>query len=375
VTVPAPLVSVILPTFNRGQALELVLAAYERQVPAELPFELVVVDDGSTDQTPAVLERWSAERYSIRRARQDNAGPAAARNRALDMVRGHLVLFSGDDIEPAPDLLAQHVAAHHELDDPCVAVLGLTRWPDRQPLTATMRHIDGVGAQQFSYRYLEDGEEYDFRHLYTSNVSVRRPLLELEPSGFSTDFPAAAFEDAEYAYRLSGHGLRIVYRSAPVAYHHHHYDAGGFFRRQVRCGRMASIMYDMHPYLKRWCGVREVEWTRLRLLAAPPEHRHRVRELAADLDDWEARALSLACFLDPLESDIGDALLLPLFQYAFLKGVASSVIVDGDAATRVATELFLRLVPGAVAELAGQAAHDGVPLPQADLWALWGLQG
>ena len=66
-----------------------------------------------------------------------------------------------------------------------------------------MRHVDGPGAQQFSYHYMVDGAEYDFRHFYTSNVSLRRDLLDREPEGFSTEFPAAAFEDAELAYRLS----------------------------------------------------------------------------------------------------------------------------------------------------------------------------
>ena len=366
-----PLFSVVMPTCNRRDALARALGAWERQLPADLPFELVVVDDGSSDGTAELLDGYGSDRFGLRAVRQDNAGPAAARNRALALAAGELVLFTGDDIEPDPHLLAEHRAGHDGAGDPHVAILGLTHWPDGAELTATMRHVDGVGAQQFSYHYFRDGAEYDFRHFYTSNISVQRRLLELEPAGFCSEFPAAAFEDAELAYRLSMHGLRIRYRVAARAAHHHRYDAESFFLRQQRCGEMAAVLYRVQPALKKWLDIRRLEWRRLERLTAATSAAETA--VAGELEGWERRALSLAQFYDHAPAtNAADALLHPLFEYAYLSGLAGALF--GTARARaVRTAEYLRLLPPAVRELERRAAIAGVPVPRCDAERIAGL--
>jgi len=362
--VARPLFSVVMPTYNRREALALALEAWERQQPVDLPFELVVVDDGSTDGTSELLAAHRSDRFRLRTHRQDNAGPAAARNRGLAMVEGDLVLFTGDDIEPHPSLLAEHRAGHVEAADHDIAILGLTGWPADAVLTATMRHVDGVGAQQFSYHYFRDGAEYDFRHFYTSNVSLRRDLLALEPEGFRTDFPSAAFEDAELAYRLSMHGLRIRYRAAARADHHHHYDAVTFCARQRRCGAMAAVLYRLQPALKKWLDIRRLEWRRIELLASSANGV--VRSVGWDLERWEQRALTIALTFDRAPAnDAIDALLHPLFEYAYLAGLADAMF-PAEAARGVRAAELLRLLPPAVRELERRAAIAGIPVPRSD---------
>ena len=352
------LFSVVMPTYRRLDALRRVLSAYEQQEPHDLPFEVVVVDDGSGDETAAFLANLRPRRFQYRFASQANAGPAAARNHALSLARGEVVLFTGDDIEPTATLLADHWRAHQRHDTPEVVVLGRTAWPPGVPTTATMRHIDGPGAQQFSYHYLEDGETYDFRHFYTSNVSIRRSLLDREPSYFSTAFPAAAFEDAELAYRLAGHGARIVYHAAPLAYHHHPYTAPGFFRRQERCGAMAAVLYDLNPALSKYLGIRELAWARLDALAQPAS--------AGDLATLEQHALQLATFCDGLDRPPVDNLFLELFRYGFMKGLAEARL-EPEMAQRVLHKLFLDTIPPAVAHYGRLARKRGLPLPTNDL--------
>lgn len=359
--------SVVIPSYQRRETLRRVLDAWEQQQPADLEFELVVVDDGSVDGTADLLASWRPRRAGFRFAHQENAGPAQARNRALDMARGELVLFTGDDIEPAPDLLAQHLDGHLHHDDPRVAILGLTRWPDGYPTTATMRHIDGPGAQQFSYLYFEDGAEYDFRHLYTSNVSVHRALLDLEPQGFSTDFPAAAFEDAEFGHRLATHGLRIVYRESAVAWHHHPYDARAFYRRQRRCGAMAAILYRKLPELRRYLDLETLEDTRLQLLhhhltGAPTPFQDSVAEA-------EERVLRLATFFDPLPFEEVDLLLKPLFRHGYLSGLAEALYPE-NTAEGLTSLLFARHLLPAVVDLKEKITSEGLPSPEMDMTAL-----
>ncbi len=365
----APWLSVVIPTFNRVSSLRRVLEAYERQEPADLPFEIVVVDDGSDDGTADTLAEWRPRRFQLRFCRQDNGGPARARNRGLELASGTIVLFAGDDIEPDRGLVAEHVRAHDRCGDGRVAVLGFTGWPVDAELTSTMRHIDGPGAQQFSYAAFTDGEVYDFRHFYTSNVSLRRELLALEPEGFSTDFPAAAFEDAELAYRLSRHGMRIVYRAAARAWHHHHYDARRFFERQIRCGEMAEVLFRSHPQLAKWIGLRMLMWHRLEVLTAGRAWRDKVAVLRARLDSLERRTVGLAVFLDRPATDLADPLLVAVFRYGFVKGLARARF-GGRFGDLVAADQWLRLVPAAVDGVAAEAAQRGILLPVGDVAAV-----
>jgi len=364
--VSRPLVSVVIPSYNRVDGLLRVLRAFEGQQPADLAFEVVVVDDGSTDGTAEALAAWRSRRFTLRFARQDNGGPALARNRALTMASGEFVLFGGDDIEPHAGLVASHVAEHRRRGDSKAAILGLTKWPAGAELTSTMRHVDGPGAQQFSYAAFTDGAEYDFRHFYTSNVSLRRDLLACEPGGFSTEFPAAAFEDADLGYRLAARGMRIFYHQAALAWHHHSYNARSFFQRQVRCGKMAQVLITRHPELAKWVDLNTLLWHRLEILTAPQDYRARVALVAGDLETWERRAVSIAAFLDTPATDLVDPVLHALFQYGFVKGLATARFGRGDG-LRVAGDQWLRLVPQAVESLVERAQAAGVPLPVGDV--------
>jgi hypothetical protein len=215
-----------------------------------------------------------------------------------------------------------------------------------------MRHVDGVGAQQFSYHYMKDGTIYDFRHFYTSNVSISRGLLENEPSGFSTDFPLAAFEDAEYAYRLRRHGLRIMYQASARAWHNHPYNVESFFRRQVACGRMAAVLIRKWPRTRSLIGGDAVVRGRRRMRFALPPRRRRLTIIAQQLDVWEERTISLASAFDRPATPLVDPLLRGLFQYAYLKGL-SSATVRPAVARRLCASWFLEHVCEGVRLLVG----------------------
>lgn len=355
--------SVLLPTYNRRETLEKVLAAWEHQSPAELTFELVVVDDGSADGSAELLAALRPNRFPLRFARQENSGPAAARNRAIGLAAGEYLLFTGDDIEPRPDLLARHLAAHRDRPRAGRAILGLTRWPPGEKLTATMRHVDGVGAQQFSYHYLKDRAVYDFRHFYTSNVSLSRAFLLTEPALFSTAFPAAAFEDAEFAHRLAFHGLEIVYHREAEAFHHHPYGARAFYRRQHRCGQMAAVLARLHPSLEKWLSTEDLRRRRLELIGAPAR--------VANLEHARERAIELAETWDAADPPGIDELLLALFRYAYLEGLGQALF--GRAAEKVLASFFADLLPPAVAAFEHELRAAGAGLPHADLQAFAGL--
>lgn len=371
---PSPTFSVLIPTFGRAEALAVALHAWEQQKPGDVSFEVVVIDDGSPDDTRDLLASLRPQRFRLRRLAQENAGPAAARNRGLRTAQGEIILFTGDDIEPAPDLLEQHLRGHCEAADPDIAILGLTRWPESDSVTATMRHVDGVGAQQFSYHWLENGSEYDFRHFYTSNISVHRTLLDREPTGFSEAFPSAAFEDAEFAHRLTEWGLKIRYRASALAFHHHPYDPRSFFERQRRCGNMAALLWERQPALAKWLSIRDLENLRLQTATLDTAKRTRLDDVAQDLERWEGHALALACFYDSLDLSpkAQDDLLHTLFRYAFLKGLGEG-LSNSDRARSAAAAAFMVLIPSAAKDYKEGLESQGLPCPAEDAEQLIGL--
>jgi glycosyltransferase involved in cell wall biosynthesis len=243
--------SVVIPTYRRPETLFPVLDALGRQAsPPE--FEVVVVDDGSGDDTPRRLSAYRPP-YPFRFFSQPNAGPASARNRGVREARGRVVLFLGDDTVPEPALLSVHGQTHGESRPYPVAVLGYTTWPRDLRVSPFLHHINEYGLQ-FGYGLIRDTEQVPFNFFYTSNVSLPREIL-LEAGLFDTTFPHAAWEDIEVAYRLMQRGMRMLYRPQAVARHHHDITFVSFRRRQEKAGEAAAIFYRKHPELGDFLAV------------------------------------------------------------------------------------------------------------------------
>lgn len=115
-----PLVSFLIPVYNGEAYLEEAIRSARAQTYD--PIEIVVVDDGSTDESPAILARLAAEDGRIRVHRQENAGHAGALNAALALARGELVAILDCDDEALPDRVETQVRAFE--DDPALAAVG-----------------------------------------------------------------------------------------------------------------------------------------------------------------------------------------------------------------------------------------------------------
>ncbi len=253
VSATTPRASVVIPTCNRVDDLMRVVGAVERQQrPPGVELEVVVVDDGSTDGTATWLD--GLRRPGIKVVHQPNSGPARARNRGVEEAAGELILFLGDDTVPEPDWLCHHLEEHRLFGaGGSLAVVGYTTFPDSMDGPFS-RFINELGAQ-FGYLLIERASEVPFNFLYTSNLSLRREDLETR-SGFREDFPAAAWEDIEFAYRAAADGLRLRYQPRARTVHHHRVRPVTFCRRQRTSGRSAAIFAELHPELEDFLGVR-----------------------------------------------------------------------------------------------------------------------
>lgn len=239
-------ISVIVPTHNRRAVLSRTLGLLDAQTGVGGDFEVIVADDASSDGTgEAVAEAARRFAFPLRYLRLDrNGGPSAARNRGLAVAQGQIVLFTGDDILPDPDFLGAHLRWHREHPDATAAMVGHIRWADEMPKTALLTWLELRGTQ-FCYGDMKDGAVVDYGRFYTSNVSLKRALLEA--SGVVFDERLRFCEDSEIARRLAASGMALHYNARASAQHLHPTTLASSIRRMDALGHDAATLEIISP--------------------------------------------------------------------------------------------------------------------------------
>ena len=204
-------ITVVTPTYNKLHLLRRTLASLEAQDIGADRFELVVVDDGSSDGTEEYLREYEAP-FGLEVVRAPaNRGRAAARNRGLERASGALVVFL-DDVVLVPGFLL----AHHELHAGCARVSGIGNLVNHPEVTMAPvdRYMSTRGAQKIKTR-----GPLPWRYFSTNNSSVLRADLDAV-GGFDEDFRYYGFEDLEIAYRLQRQrGLEFRFVEAARSLH------------------------------------------------------------------------------------------------------------------------------------------------------------
>jgi GT2 family glycosyltransferase len=235
--------SIVIPTRDRRERLIATLAALDRQRLAGEEVEVVVVDNGSCDATPAALEARTGT-LPLTVLSEPREGASFARNRALQHVRAPVVLLLGDDMVPADDgLLAGHIALHRAHSEPGYAVLGRVRWVE--PVDAFMRWLEIAGFQ-FSFDDIAAGPVDPAAYLYSSHASLSTQALR-DAGGFDGERFPFLMEDTELGIRLRRRGLRLEYRPELVVHHHHAQTLDGYARRMEAIGAAARRLRDLYP--------------------------------------------------------------------------------------------------------------------------------
>ena len=237
-------VSVIIPTYNRREILLRALAALAGQTYPAAQFEVLVCDDGSTDDTAMQVAQLVTP-YRLIYLRRDNGGPAAARNLGLPRARGEIILILNDDAIAAPDLVARHVQAQVRLQQKQVkaAVLGIFT-PKREEFSSSFLELLHQSDVNFRYSKMQPHQFYDYRHFWTCNLSLPRTAFEVA-GRFDEDFWAA--EDIDLGYRLEQHGYRIYYDPSCKAEHDHPFDFKAFCPHRLLVGRNLVLLAKKHP--------------------------------------------------------------------------------------------------------------------------------
>jgi len=289
--------TVVIPTFNRSAILRRALAAYVAQSTPRAVRELIVVDDGSTDDTEeTVAELGRASPFPVRYLRQANRGPASARNAGIKGARAEVILFTDSDVVPDRDLVAQHLEWHNRYQQESVAVLGYVTWPAYPPQTPFMRWYGE--RQLFDYRSIRHKQNVGFGAFYSCNVSVKTHFL-LTKGQFNEDFKTAAYEDIELGHRLGKAGLELMYNPLAVAYHHQ------FFSFAEACRKSNANSAARRVFLQTEVGQQVLEQQRQRRSRVS----YRIARLAAT---------AMATSLSPMNRLLDSSMPFPSYVYRLL---------------------------------------------------------
>ena len=211
-----PTISVIVPTRNRAPSLQLLLESFERLTPPPVPYEIVIADNGSTDETPRLLAEWRVGAPNRAVVRVQQPGKSRAVNAAIARSRGDLIAFCDDDVVADPAWLAE-VWDYFTRHD-CAAAQGSVLWPEE-----AMRDPE-LYALLDRYRtivHLDLDPDTVRTKLTGANMAVRRHTLSVVGVFNEAIGPGAAglSEDNELAGRILRHGGWIGYMSRARVVH------------------------------------------------------------------------------------------------------------------------------------------------------------
>jgi glycosyltransferase involved in cell wall biosynthesis len=285
-------------TYNRAQMLERVLEACFEQTIPEHAYEVVLVNDGSTDATPSVIDRARARAgCAFVVVNQQNSGLAKGRNAGIAQATGERIVFIDDDVLPLPNFVEEHLRSHASHPQSIVrgGAINVESFDDLPPPVWSIK-------------------DYSGNYFWTTNVSV--PLATIRAvGGFNESFSEYGWEDIDVGLRLRARGVKAVFNSKALAYHFkprpRSVNVEGMIRQARAQARTAVQLAKLHPNWRTYLatGLNPVQrrfHSMTRGLGFARRFQRRIGDLSTDrrLDDRElraARALASEAYFEELE--------------------------------------------------------------------------
>jgi glycosyltransferase involved in cell wall biosynthesis len=235
--------SIVIPTYNRLPILEKCLRALEAQKLSNKNhiegYEIVLVDDGSTDGTLNWLATHKDEFFHIRCFEQNHAGAAAARNLGVEQAHGDTIIFIDSDLVVLPNFLQAHTNA-------------LLQGREKLGNDRFFTYGAVINTCDFANPTAEPYKITDFSAAFFATTNVAIPKHWLEEAGlFDTGFQLYGWEDLELGVRLKNLGLQLIKCPEAVGYHWHPpfslQQIPKLIDQEIQRGRMGVLFYQKHP--------------------------------------------------------------------------------------------------------------------------------
>jgi glycosyltransferase involved in cell wall biosynthesis len=321
--------SVIVPTFNGATRIGACLDALVPQVKKHAG-EILVVNDGSTDQTAVVAATYPG----VIVLDQPNAGPAAARNHGAMKAIGDIILFTDDDCVPTSAWLSEMLRPF--VDPEVIGVKGVYR-TDQESIVARFVQIE----YEDKYRLVAKRELIDFVDTYSA--AFRRSYF-LATDGYDASFPVACAEDVELSYRMSARGWKMKFAPKAVVCHIHPNSLANYLKKKYKFAYWRVFAVRKNPE-KAIADSHTPQLMKLQLLFFP--------------------ALLFAVVLDRAVRPYVPFMLLVLIAFLISTVPFSLRAMGKDFAVGVLSPVFLALRSGAqfLGTCAGVCAALRKPLP------------
>ena len=203
--------SIVTPSYNSLVYLKNTLSALEKQDIGFENFEVVVIDDGSTDGTTDFIKSYKGNLNLNSIINPKNLGRAKSRNIGITNSKNELIIFLDSDIEVKPDFVSLHLQHHINGEIACV---GKVRFHPEIKRNSFMKYLDSRGAAKYT-----TGERIPGQYFRTTNASVTKKLL-MEIGCFDENFTHYGGEDAEIGMRIADK-IPIIALTETIGYNRH----------------------------------------------------------------------------------------------------------------------------------------------------------
>lgn len=227
-------VSIIVAAYNAEKTIGLCLAALLDQSFPDSQYEVIVVDDGSTDDTPTIVQGFEVSLF-----RQKNQGPGVARNLGAKEAAGEIILFTDSDCEPDHHWVEEMYRAFENEAENIIGAKGFYRTRQQQ-IAARFAQIE----YENKYDLVKKEKYIDFIDTYSAGY--RRDVF-LDNGGFDSIYTTASGEDSELSYRLALRGCKLVVIPDAIVYHKHPDTLMKYLKKKFRNAYWRAVTWKKHP--------------------------------------------------------------------------------------------------------------------------------
>ncbi|MBN1552281.1 glycosyltransferase [bacterium] len=320
-------VSVIVPAKNAGASIDACLNALRNQdYPAE-KYEIIVVNDGSTDNTVTLATPYA------RVITQSPKGPAAARNLGAAYANGDILLFTDADCQPERQWISKMIK---RFEDPAVAGVKGVYTTDQSSTVAQFVQIEYEG----KYNYMLQFPEIDFIDTYSAGF---RKKVFLQMNGFDESFPGASVEDQEFSFRIHEAGYKMRFAPEASVKHLHAATICRYAIKKFRIGYWKVKVLKRHPR-KSLHDTHTPPWLKIQI---PLAFLSLVFVFTIFVTGWIPAILFLAMFIGSAANELADCikkgtwrlrLMAPLLLYLRALSLGSGLIfgfIQSKASKRI----------------------------------------